>query len=153
MSDDMIRELMKTALPVIIMIGMFTFLSIAAFADARKKEREAYYRSEVRKKLIEQWGAEKSAELMELLKEDTKDHQLLAMFGEEKPKDPRRRREAYILAGLITTALGVGAKIALRYVPGEFPFDRLGLIPILVGAALLIHAALFMRIPKPPSAT
>jgi hypothetical protein len=148
MPENMLREMMEMTLPLVIMIGLFTFLSIAAFADARKKEREAYYRSEVRKKLIEQWGPDKSAELIELLKDDSKEHQLLAMFGEDKASDPRRRREGFVLAGLVTTALGMGAMIALRYIPGEFQFDKLGLIPIFVGLALLVHAALFMHVPK-----
>jgi len=37
-------------------IGLFSFLAIGHWADARRKEREAYYRSEAIKKLAEMQG-------------------------------------------------------------------------------------------------
>ena len=51
MRAELLESLVKVLMPAIIVIAVFTFLSIAAWSDARKKEREAFYRSEVRKKL------------------------------------------------------------------------------------------------------
>jgi hypothetical protein len=39
------------------LIGLFTFLSVAAWTSARRKERDAYYKSEAIKKITEMQGA------------------------------------------------------------------------------------------------
>ena len=120
-----------------------------AWADARKKEREAFYRSEVRKKLIEQWGGTNSEQLRELLRDDSRHselRQLCDLAHEDRPPDPRRRRERLLLAGLVTSALGAGLVIALNLMPTGSRIAYIGIVPILVGVALLIHAFFFCRV-------
>jgi len=147
MPEDMMRDMMQMTIPAIIMIGLFTFLSIAAYADARKKEREAFYRTEIRKKLIEQWGPDKAAQVIELLKADSGDSdlkQLLDLAGDDRPASPRERREHLILAGLITAGVGGGLLLGLRFVPLDGVW-MVGFIPLMVGVAILVHAALFVK--------
>jgi hypothetical protein len=107
-------------------IALFSFVAVAAWADARRKEREAYYRSETLKKLAETQATGGSSAL-EFLREQDR----LAS---------RRQREGQKLGGLITTAVGFGMMIFLRAVEHEKPAYLVGLIPLLVGVALLTYA-------------
>jgi len=59
--------LMAIFLPVT-MIAVFAFTSVASWAEARRKEREAFYRSETLKKIAESSGAGGPAAL-EMLRE------------------------------------------------------------------------------------
>ena len=43
-------------LPVVSVIAVFTFVSIAAWAENRRKERESYYKHETYRKLMEHPG-------------------------------------------------------------------------------------------------
>ena len=107
-------------IPVVAIFGVFSFLSIAAWSDARRKEREEFYRSETLKKLADVPGTGAAA-VMEYLRE------------EERTK-ARRAFEGVRLGGLVTTAVG----LALIVVgPGTAWF--IGAIPLSVGVALLVH--------------
>ena len=107
-------------------IALFSFIAVAAWADARRKEREAYYRSETLKKLAETQGAGAGS--------------ALEFLREENRLGARRRREGQKLGGLITAAVGVGMMIFLRAVEHEESAYLVGLIPLLVGVALLTYA-------------
>ena len=71
------------AIPVVGSIALFSFLSVAAWSDARRKEREAYYRSETLKKIAESSG-EGAKAAIELLREQKK----------SADQTPSRRHEA-----------------------------------------------------------
>ena len=115
-------------LPVL-MVSVFAFTSIATWSDARRREREAFYRSETLKKIADSTGPGGTAAL-ELLREQDRNAQ-------------RRRREDQRLGGLATTAAGVGLLIFLRAIVPHEPVYLVGLIPLLVGVALLAHTFLF----------
>jgi hypothetical protein len=118
--------------PIVGSIALFSFLAVNGWADARRKEREAYYRGETLKKIAESSGeAAKSA--MELLREQEK-------FA------VRRRLEGLKLGGLITAAVGLGVMLLLRGLEHEDPVYLAGVIPLLVGLALLVYA--FLLAPK-----
>jgi hypothetical protein len=105
------------------MVAVFSFVSVAVWADNRRKEREAYYRSETVKKIAEsQAGGGGSA--IEYLREEER----IAM---------RRRREGVRLGGLITAAVGAGLMVFLHGMDSNEPAYLMGLIPFLVGVALL----------------
>jgi ferric-dicitrate binding protein FerR (iron transport regulator) len=106
------------------MISIFTFVSIQVWADQRRKEREAFYRSEVLKKLADATGAQVQ--------------QVLEMMREQDRNKERREREGGKLAGLIVTGVGVGlsAMFALLAPGGVW---GIGLFPLFVGLALLLH--------------
>jgi len=92
------------------------------------REREAFYRSEMVKKIAETGGG--SAAAMEFLREDER-------------KSARRHRHAISLGGMITLGAGVGLVIALRGLVKDEPVYLAGLVPVLVGAVLVLYAVVF----------
>ena len=81
-------------------VAVFSFVGVAAWSDSRRKEREAYYKSETLKKLAEAQGTGASS-AVELVKEEER----IAL---------RRRLEGQKLGGLITVAVGVGLMVFLK---------------------------------------
>jgi hypothetical protein len=120
--------------------GMWLFLSVGAVAlfvvfiplvtwlDSRRKEREAYYKSENIRRLAEAPGdAAKTA--LELLREEDRLKRLKMIEGLK-------------VGGLITLGVGIGLIIFLRSLMGSgsgSPY-LCGLIPAMVGVAMLIYA-------------
>jgi hypothetical protein len=82
------------ALSMVSSIATFGFLGVATWANARRREREAYYRSEVLKKLAEA-GQDGSSAALE-------------MFREQQRAAFRNRLESQRLSGLILAAVGLG---------------------------------------------
>ena len=114
-------------------IATFAFFAIAAWVNARRRERESYYQSEVLKKLAET-GQEGSSAALE-------------MFREQQRTTVRNRLESQRLAGLILTAVGVGLMALLKGVASHEEW-RTGLIPALVGAVLLVYS--YVLAPRQP---
>jgi hypothetical protein len=114
-------------IPIVGSIALFSFLAVATWSDARRKEREAYYTSETLKKIAESSG-EGAKSAMELLREQQKNH-------------VRNRLEGMKLGGLVTAAVGIGVMALLHGIANEDgPVYLAGLIPLLIGLALLIYA-------------
>jgi hypothetical protein len=106
-------------------IALFSFLGVAAWSSQRRREREAYYRSETLRMIAETQGQAGNAAI-EFLREDEKNA-------------ARRRREGLRLGGLITVGIGIGMMIFIKAVdPGERAYF-VGLIPLLIGVSLLIY--------------
>jgi hypothetical protein len=121
------------AIPVVGSIALFSFLAVASWSEARRKEREAYYRSETLKKIAESSG-EGAKSALELLREQEKNA-------------AKRRLEGMKLGGLITAAVGIGVMVLLRGIANDDgPVYLVGLIPLLIGAALLVYP--FILAPK-----
>jgi hypothetical protein len=109
-------------------IALFSFLGVATWSDARRKEREAYYRSETLKKIAESSG-EGAKSALELLREQEKNF-------------VKRRLEGMKIGGLVTAAIGIGVMVLLRGLVHDEPVYLSGLIPLLIGVALLIYPLL-----------
>ena len=106
-------------------IALFSFVAIAAWADSRRREREAYYKSEMVKKLAEGEGP-RAGSALEFLREQERFRM-------------QRQREGIKLAGLVTAATGLAVLPLLwALVPGQ-PVYLAGLVPLLIGLALLAH--------------
>ena len=108
-------------------IALFSFVAVASWSDARRREREAYYKSETLKRIAESPAGGATA--------------ALEYMREEARLTEHRRREGMKLAGMITTAVGLGTLIFLKALVGA-PVYLAGLIPLLVGVVLLAHALL-----------
>jgi ferric-dicitrate binding protein FerR (iron transport regulator) len=98
---------------------------VAAWSEARRKEREAYYKSETLKKIAESSG-EGARSALELLREQEKNA-------------VKRRVEGMKLGGLVTAAAGIGIIALLHGIVHDEPVYLSGLIPLLIGLALLLY--------------
>ncbi|MGA3193585.1 MAG: hypothetical protein ABSD39_01160 [Terriglobales bacterium] len=116
------------AIPVVGSIALFSFLAVASWSDARRRERETYYKSETLKKIAESSG-EGARAAIELMREQEKN-------------SVKRRLEGMKLGGLITAAVGVGVMVLLRGLDHDEPVYLAGLIPLLIGLALLLYVLL-----------
>lgn len=109
-------------------IALFSFIGVASWSAARRKEREAFYRSELLKKLAEA-DAPGTAAMLQLLRE-------------EEANAAKRRTEGLKIGGLITVAVGVSLTIFIRAVDRTDLACLVGLIPGFVGLAMLAYAYL-----------
>jgi hypothetical protein len=109
-------------------VALFSFVAVAVWSSARRREREAYYKSDALKKIAESQGAGGNSAL-EFLREEEKN----AM---------RRQLEGQKLGGLITVAVGVSMMIFIKAVDHGDPEPGylVGLIPLFIGFALLGYA-------------
>ena len=119
-------------IPIVGSIALFSFLAVASWSDARRRERETYYNTEALKKIAESSG-DGAKGALEYLQQQNRSVNL-------------RRLEGMKLGGLITAAVGIGLMALLRGLAHGEPVYLVGLIPLLVGAALLIYA--FALVPK-----
>jgi hypothetical protein len=118
-------------------VALFSFVAVAVWFESRRKEREAYYKSETLKKIAESGAGGDTA--LEFLRE------------QEKIRE-RQRRDGLRLGGLITGVVGIGVMILLRALAQDpsagVPAGVFlaGLIPLLIGIALLAHS--YLLVPK-----
>jgi hypothetical protein len=110
-------------------VALFSFISVATWSDNRRREREAYYKNETLRKLAEMPSAD-----------------ALTILREEEAIDSRKRQEGQRLGGLITVAVGIGIIIFFSVLAPEKPVHIVGIIPLLVGCALLCYS--YMLAPK-----
>ncbi|HTV81569.1 MAG TPA: hypothetical protein VME18_02875 [Acidobacteriaceae bacterium] len=103
-------------------VALFSFIAVASWSDARRKERESYYRNDMLKKLAESSGAGAAA-AMELLREDAR-------------LQARGRRQDMKIAGTILLAVGLGILIFLHALIPHKPIYMAGPLLMLIGAAL-----------------
>jgi hypothetical protein len=94
------------------------------WADTRRREREALYRSETIKKISETQGAGSVVEFIR----------------EEEKIAARRNREGQRLGGLVTAGVGVAIMVMLAGLDRKEPAYLAGLVPLVVGAALLVYS-------------
>lgn len=108
-------------------VALFSFVAVAVWSSERRREREAYYRSETLRKIAETQGAGGNS--------------AIEFLREEEKNATRRRQEGQKLGGLITLAVGVGMIIFIKAVDrgDRDPAYLVGLIPVLIGAALLAY--------------
>ena len=118
--------------PIVGSIALFSWLAVNGWAEARRKEREAYYRNETLKKIAESSG-EAAKSTLELMREQEKNF-------------VKRRLEGLKIGGLVTTAVGIGVMVLLRGLVHDDPVYLAGLIPFLIGVALLVYP--FLLAPK-----
>jgi hypothetical protein len=119
-------------IPIVGSIALFSFLAVAVWAEARRKEREAYYKSETLKKIAESSGEGAKA--------------AIELLSEQQNRVARHRLEGMKLGGLVTAVVGIGVMVLLHGLANDEPVYLAGLIPLLIGLALLTYA--FLLAPK-----
>jgi hypothetical protein len=126
-------------------MGLWAFLSIGAialfavfiplvtFIDSRRKEREAYYKADIMRRVTESSG-EGSKAVLELLHEEARQEQI-------------KKIEGMKIGGLINIGVGVGLIIFLRSLLGGAATSPYlcGLIPGMIGVAMLVYVYVMAR--------
>jgi hypothetical protein len=114
-----------TVFTIVSLVAVLSFVAILSWVGVRHREREALYRSEVLKKIADRpEGA--AQDMLEIMRQDERNAQI-------------RRREGLKLGGLIVTAVGVGLMVFLAVLDRDEPTWVVGLIPLLIGVALLAY--------------
>ena len=111
--------------PIVAIVAVFTFVSIAVWASHQSKEREAFYKAETLRKIAESSG-EGGKAAIELLREEDRLKRI-------------RAREGLKLAGLINLGVGVALVIFLWALVPTHAVSLCGLIPGLIGVAMLVY--------------
>jgi hypothetical protein len=106
-------------------VMVFSFLSIAVWTGHRKEEREAFYKSENLRRITESSG-EGAKAAIDLLREEERLKRIKA-------------REGLKIGGLVCVSVGIALIIFLRALVGNEPVYLCGLIPGLIGVALLVY--------------
>jgi hypothetical protein len=103
-------------------IALFTMISISSWSSSRQKEREAYYKNDMLKKVAEAQGPG-AASALELLREENKIY-------------AQRTKQGLKIGGLVCIAIGIGVLVFLKALVTDEPVYLSGLIVLLIGAAL-----------------
>jgi hypothetical protein len=114
-------------------ISVFSFISIATWATSRQREREAYYKAESLRRIAEMSG------------DGAK--QVIAMLAEQDRQSRGRRTEGMKIGGIINVAAGIGVCIFLYSLIGPNSPYLCGVIPALIGAAMLVYV--YVLAPRP----
>ena len=85
-------------------VALFSMISVAVWSESRRKEREAYYRNDMLKRVAESQGPGAAA--------------ALTMMQEEARLAAEKTRQGLQIGGLITGAAGLGVVIFLRVLLG-----------------------------------
>ncbi len=111
---------------IVSMSSMFAFLSVFWWALQRRREREAYYRYELARQLLEHADEPDQFEFLSWLKA-------------QEALEKERRRQGLLLGALVTLASGVGILIMFWHESGDE--SRIGWLPVLIGASMLAYLA------------
>jgi len=101
------------------------FLPISTWMEARRKEREAYYKAETIRRVAEA-SSEGAKAAIELLHEEERLRYV-------------RKLEGMKIGGLVNIAVGIGLTCMLWVLSGPHGPYLVGLIPGLIGVALLAY--------------
>jgi hypothetical protein len=110
-------------IPIVLCVATFSFLSITTWVGGKKKEREAFYKSETLRRITEGAG-DGAKQAMEMLREESRLERL-------------KKREGIKLGGLICVAAGAGISVLLGV--HHALAATVGLIPGLIGVAMLVY--------------
>lgn len=115
----------------VVAAAAMSLVAVLGWLTLRKREREAHYRSEAVRRISESGD---SAAALEIIRELQK-------------AEVSRMRNGARIAGLVTIAAGLGLMVflAAAVVGAQGPIYLVGLIPILVGVALLIFTELIAK--------
>jgi hypothetical protein len=103
-------------------VALFSMVAVASWASARQKEREAYYKNDMLKKIAESQGPG-LASALELLREEAKINAI-------------RTKQGLKIGGMVMVGIGVGLLVFLHELIRDAPIYLCGLLVLLIGVAL-----------------
>ncbi len=122
--------------PVAGSIAVFGWLAVHEWVESRRKEREEFYRSETLRRFSE----------------SNQPDMLTRFLAQEKAARHEMRvqqRESLRLGGLVTMMAGIGFGVTMAGIAPLQRFYLFGLVPFLVGLAILIYV--YLLAPKAPA--
>ena len=117
----------------VLMVSVFSFVSIAVWSEARRKEREAYYKAESLRRVAEMPG-DGAKYVIEMMKEDERIRQAQQFANEMK------KHEGMKIGGLVNIGVGVALFCLIYFTSAQKGAAFVGLFPGLIGVALLVYA-------------
>ena len=117
-------------------VGLFAYLSVAHWVDARTRDRQARDRLALLRRVAEQ-----SPESAQLVVEQLRQEEGIAREHERREAQKSRRNGMQTGAILIVLGIGLGVMFAMVASRRE-PVWIIGLIPLLVGVVVFGFAAL-----------
>lgn len=102
------------------------FIPLVSWIEGRRKEREAFYKAETLRRLAEAPAEGAKA--------------ALALMHEEHRLKQLKQMEGLKIGGLVNVAVGIGLGFMLYTLTGNGGPYLVGLIPGLIGVALLVYA-------------
>ncbi|MGO9317909.1 MAG: hypothetical protein ACLPXT_06980 [Terracidiphilus sp.] len=121
----MIIPIIGMFIPIIAIVSTFTMIIFGIWFGTRQKEREAFYKAETLRRITESSG-EGAKAAIDLLKEEERLKRI-------------KSREGIKIGGLVCVSAGIALLIFLRALIGNEPVYLCGLIPGLIGVALLVY--------------
>ena len=120
----------------VLMICVFSFVSVAGWTEARRKEREAYYKAESLRRIAET-PSDGAKYVLEIMREEERIRQ------DRERAQEFKKVEGMKIGGVVTIAVGVALMFFLHSVGGDQRSSAymVGLIPALVGVALFTAAS------------
>jgi hypothetical protein len=123
----------------VLMICVFSFVSIAVWTEGRRKEREAYYKAESMRRLSELPG-DGAKYVIEMMQEEER------IRREKEEMQEIKQREGLKIGGLVNIGVGVGLYLMMRELHAPL---MVGAIPGMIGVALLAYALIFPQQHRP----
>ena len=114
-------------IPIVGSIALFGFLAVASWADSRRREREAFFRHELLKKIAENPGGEAQ--------------RVIDLLHQEQTDKLQRQRNMIRLGGWVTLGTGVGLVVMLSQLVPRYGVWAIGVLPALIGLALVLHTS------------
>lgn len=112
-------------------VALFSFIAVASWSDARRRERESYYKNDMLKKLADSSGPGASA--------------AIEFLREQDRLETLRRRQGIKIGGIVVFATGVGLIPFLQAIIPHTPIFMVGVMLILIGVGLFA-SSYFLKI-------
>ena len=109
-----------------VMLGLFAFLAVSAWASSQREQRELRYRYELYQRMVEHPGPV-ADEVRALIERDAERRQAAETADQRS-------------GGFVVLAVGIGLGTALYFLVPDKPVYLVGLVPGLVGVVLLMGA-------------
>jgi len=122
MSSEGMEALALFGFLAIASVALFSFIAVASWSDARRKERESYYKNDMLKKLADSSGPGATA--------------AIEFLREQDRLETLRRRQGMKIGGLVVFGTGIGIFVFLHALITNAPIYLVGVLMMLIGAAL-----------------
>jgi hypothetical protein len=103
-------------------VALFSFIAVASWSDARRKERESYYKNDMLKKLADSPAAGATA--------------AIEFLREQDRLETLRRRQGMKIGGVVVFGTGIGVLFFLYKLLPHTPIYMVGVLMMLIGVAL-----------------